>query len=662
MTAIDPVAVQAPAVGACTLFSPSPTNPRTRVSEAEIDDLAEKIVGAGGVLQPILARSSASTAPGAPPLEIVFGHSRWRACSKLTQQGRNPHGEGVPYYVRHLQDAEVLVLQAMENIGRNDLHPLDEAAHYQRIMAATPGSSAEHAARAVKVDAARVRRFLTLLQLVPAATEAFYAGRLTLPLALQVARMPTPVQAELVEHLANWGGEPMGPKAAAKFIADRYMLRLAQAPFEPGDATLMPEAGACGACPKRTGANAQLFEDVAEADTCTDTACFAAKKAAQRERMVVSFRTSGFTVLQQEAAREACTPDGRHLKPGWYQVGEHVPTALGDAALTVGEVMRRAQSPQQATHAIDHPGNDAVVMAVPQGQLEQALRSIKAHRAQLDKAEAKKKEAAAKKPAPAASSSKGEGDAAGQAERPERGGNLKPCFDKAFIDELLDFTPIPASGGKRGLLSAAKYVEEREARARGILTAAAIVRHVETDGEDSLPRYGIGAWLAACLWWLEPVLTLPQAAKLAGLESEPASERQVDVMAWLLGLPDEDANVLALVLLAAQDTGSTGEFNGCAEAVGNAVGADLDNLANYAKASVARVLQLGALGAPFSKGKGEKKAAGAQAAPAAAARGGKVLPKYRDALTGDTWSGRGLQPRWLKVKLEAGAKLADFLL
>jgi DNA-binding protein H-NS len=40
--------------------------------------------------------------------------------------------------------------------------------------------------------------------------------------------------------------------------------------------------------------------------------------------------------------------------------------------------------------------------------------------------------------------------------------------------------------------------------------------------------------------------------------------------------------------------------------------------------------------------------------------GGKVAAKYRNKATGDTWSGRGLQPRWLKAELKAGKKLADF--
>ena len=40
--------------------------------------------------------------------------------------------------------------------------------------------------------------------------------------------------------------------------------------------------------------------------------------------------------------------------------------------------------------------------------------------------------------------------------------------------------------------------------------------------------------------------------------------------------------------------------------------------------------------------------------------GNKVAAKYRNKATGETWSGRGLQPRWLKAALSAGKKLADF--
>lgn len=42
--------------------------------------------------------------------------------------------------------------------------------------------------------------------------------------------------------------------------------------------------------------------------------------------------------------------------------------------------------------------------------------------------------------------------------------------------------------------------------------------------------------------------------------------------------------------------------------------------------------------------------------------GGTVAPKYRNAASGETWSGRGLQPKWMKVALANGAKVEDFLI
>lgn len=50
----------------------------------------------------------------------------------------------------------------------------------------------------------------------------------------------------------------------------------------------------------------------------------------------------------------------------------------------------------------------------------------------------------------------------------------------------------------------------------------------------------------------------------------------------------------------------------------------------------------------------------AAAAPKTAAGGRKAPVKYRNAATGDTWSGRGLQPNWLRAELAAGRQLSDF--
>jgi len=56
---------------------------------------------------------------------------------------------------------------------------------------------------------------------------------------------------------------------------------------------------------------------------------------------------------------------------------------------------------------------------------------------------------------------------------------------------------------------------------------------------------------------------------------------------------------------------------------------------------------------------------GSKSGPAKAAKktktgGTKVAAKYRNTSTGESWSGRGLQPRWLKAALASGRKITDF--
>jgi DNA-binding protein H-NS len=50
------------------------------------------------------------------------------------------------------------------------------------------------------------------------------------------------------------------------------------------------------------------------------------------------------------------------------------------------------------------------------------------------------------------------------------------------------------------------------------------------------------------------------------------------------------------------------------------------------------------------------------APPARKQEGRKVEPKYRNPDTGETWSGRGLQPKWLKAALADGKNITDFAL
>ena len=54
------------------------------------------------------------------------------------------------------------------------------------------------------------------------------------------------------------------------------------------------------------------------------------------------------------------------------------------------------------------------------------------------------------------------------------------------------------------------------------------------------------------------------------------------------------------------------------------------------------------------------KGGGAPKSTGKAKTGAKVAAKYRNTTTGETWSGRGLQPRWLKAAVASGKKIEDF--
>ncbi len=288
-------------------LKPSPTNPRKAFDKGRLAELAESIK-AKGVLQPLLVRP---LGPGAG-MQIVAGERRWKAAKAAGL-------EQVPVVVREMTDAEVLEAQLVENLQRDDLHPLDEAEGYEQLLKLQGGRAPEDAsARPLTVEdlAAKVGKSrgyvygrLKLCALVPEARKAFQEGKLSASTALLVARIPVPeLQKEAVKEITTGysNGEAdagMSVREAAQYIQENYMLRLAEAPWPTADAQLVPAAGACTACPKRTGNQRELFGDVKSPDVCTDPKCFAAKKAAWEANLRADAEASGRTVISGKEAK-----------------------------------------------------------------------------------------------------------------------------------------------------------------------------------------------------------------------------------------------------------------------------------------------------------------------------------------------------------------------
>lgn len=269
------------------LIDESPFNPRKTFEG--LDELAESI-RTKGVLQPGLVR------PVGQRYELVYGHRRLRAA-------RLAGLRTYPAIVRELSDAQVLEVQIVENAQRADVHPLEEADGFLRLQRDHGYTIEDLAAKTGKTKRYVYER-LRLTTLCPEARELFLEGKLSLATALIVSTVLHPErQARAAEEVATNYGRPMTAREASHLVREQFLLSLADAPFNAGDAKLLPAAGACTTCPQRTGNQAVLFvEDVGD-DRCLDEDCFAAKTEAAWHKRVKNAPSSGERVLSDEETK-----------------------------------------------------------------------------------------------------------------------------------------------------------------------------------------------------------------------------------------------------------------------------------------------------------------------------------------------------------------------
>jgi len=257
----------------------SSSNPRRSCDEGKLRELAENIK-LHGVLQAILVRPAPDGTDGT--YELVAGARRFRASQLAGKQT-------IPATVRDVTDAECREIQLIENLQRADIHELDEGIGFRSLMEMKPDFyTVETIAVQVAKSSAYVKGRISLTDLIPAAQTAFYERKLTVAHALELARLqPADQERALMEcfpgHrstasiLKDRKAEATTVRQLRDWIDREIHLDLKNAPFDVSDANLVPTAGACSACPKRTGNNPLLFPEVRNKSVCTDPACYQTK-------------------------------------------------------------------------------------------------------------------------------------------------------------------------------------------------------------------------------------------------------------------------------------------------------------------------------------------------------------------------------------------------
>ena len=141
---------------------------RMDIEQEGIDELAESISEIG-LLQPILVATDDER------YEVVFGHRRLLACRKLQLSDMR-------CLVREMSQAEIGIARATENIAREDLSPLEEAATYQNLIEGYK-MKIEDVAKKMGKTGGTIKRRLDILRMPPVLQKAVHSKRISMTVA-----------------------------------------------------------------------------------------------------------------------------------------------------------------------------------------------------------------------------------------------------------------------------------------------------------------------------------------------------------------------------------------------------------------------------------------------------------------------------------------------
>lgn len=288
------------------MLFPSPTNPRKHFNEIKLNELADSI-RQSGVHEPIIVRIApeigqfvSGLEKDYPVYEIVAGERRYKA-SLIAERSK------VPALVRQLTDAEVMEIQSVENLQREDVNLVDQAEAFKLWidvwMNENKGSEkAVHEiaiqALADKIGKSRqwITKILKLTDLIDAGKQMVVDEKMTIQHAAHISRLTNKDQEACLNYIKREGGD-ITLDDLIEFIDSNILHDLTKVPFSTTDKDLIPAAGPCNLCPKRSGANQTLFNDIQNKDTCFDPACYHNKLIAFVDVKLKEFEAKGEKLL-----------------------------------------------------------------------------------------------------------------------------------------------------------------------------------------------------------------------------------------------------------------------------------------------------------------------------------------------------------------------------
>ena len=263
----------------------------------KLHELAASIADQG-ILQPLLVRRAGER------YELVAGERRLRAAklAGLTEVPVNVMDDDTTD-----QSAELASL--IENIQREDIHPLDEGAAYDRLR--TLGLNVSQITAKAGRSRNHVDGRLRLLNLIPEIQTAWTKeNRIQVGVADQIARLPE-VHQERFWKRAKRDARILAGGHNLHYWIESSTDELDKAPFDRTDSTLVPAAGACTDCAKRFGFQQSLglVDDGDEpGQRCGDRPCWKRKLKAHVENARGALETAETAYVETGGGKDQLKP------------------------------------------------------------------------------------------------------------------------------------------------------------------------------------------------------------------------------------------------------------------------------------------------------------------------------------------------------------------
>lgn len=286
----------------------SPLNPRKHYDQKAVDDITASI-REKGIINPLLVRPiNGQRGKEGVCYELISGSRRLRAAKAVGLKD-------LPVLVyKDLSDHVALELMIIDNLQREDVHPLDEAVGYQQLikqyadeLRKTDPKAKLDTAKTMASIAAKIGKStsyiyqrLKLASLIEPAQKALFDDRITPGHAILIARLQDPDQKRALEvctriismprDAKQFGEEAQAPdegtisvKALQQWIDEYIHVKVDSIAFDKSDPKLNPEAGPCTTCKKLTGNDPTLHPEIKNPRICTDHTCFRKKVEAHFE-------------------------------------------------------------------------------------------------------------------------------------------------------------------------------------------------------------------------------------------------------------------------------------------------------------------------------------------------------------------------------------------